>query len=135
MTDMLQQNLAEQDRKRDRVLVSLQRAVEAQADTEALDRKFTDMVGAFAAEHNEKQQETHTTLQQSNAELIALLHSEVAQVVDGNERTQRVLTEASQNELGKVQEEVAHLGRRSGYEVRPGLASHHCQRGDRCRKS
>ena len=66
------------------------------------------MVGAFAAEHNEKQQETHTALQQSNAELIASLHGEVAQVVDGNERTQRVLTEASQNELGKVQEEVAH---------------------------
>ena len=66
-TDTLQQNLAEQDRKRDRVRVSLQRAVEAytgyhRTGTEALNRKFTDMVGAFAAEHNGQQQKTHTTL-------------------------------------------------------------------------
>ena len=107
MTDTLEQSLAEHDKKRGRVLVVLQRAVEEHSryhrvDTEALDRKLTDMVGAFVAEHNEKRQETHTTLQQSYAELFALFHSEVAQVVDGNERTQRELAEANHNELRKV---------------------------------
>ena len=124
-TDMLQQNLAEQDRKRDRVLVSLQRAVEEytryhRAGTEALDRKFTDMLGAFAAEHNEKHQETDTTFQQSNVELVVVFHSEVAQVVDGNERTQCVLTEAGQNELGKFREKVAHLAVEVGTEFDQG---------------
>ena len=56
MTDTLEQKLAEQDKKCDRVLVSLQRAVEERtryhrAGTEALDGKLTNMVGSFAAEH------------------------------------------------------------------------------------
>ena len=63
-TDMLQRNLVEQDRKRDRVLVSLQRAVEEhtgyhRADTEALDGKLTDMVGASAAEHTKATGDSH----------------------------------------------------------------------------
>ena len=88
------------------MLVSLHRAVEEyakyhRADTEAMDSKFTDIIGAIAAKRTVKQRATHATSRQSNAELIAIHHNEVAQVVDGNERTWRVLTEASQNALGR----------------------------------
>ena len=83
MTDVLQQNLAEQDKKLDWVFASLQRAVEEytryhRADTEVMDSKSTDIVGMFVAGRTEKQRAARTTSRQDNVVLVALHHSELS---------------------------------------------------------